>query len=425
MLEIYANIVLFVTASHRSGGERIILGSGVPRPTIIGRKDLFVRYGEQEKEALQEFEFLGNLSTSYSDLGSQDLCSASSTATKSVPVSNPGPLYPVVGPVMQKQTRTGVIPKAGKELCRKNLKQADNKAVKDQKGVASQSGQTERLEGGVDTSSICSVKSTIRQLNKFNHISGIRDPATIPTSPAKSASSPSSTRVNNLKSSSPVSIKKQRAWTPFKAKVDEVNTSGTSRFCSRQGSSPTSRTPSPQLSVKDRVSPKSSSGSQNIEDKSRNTNSKTGSPTRIPRIQTSLMSSKKSRADSPKAQKDVNINDSSSDSTKVKTQSDKALPPKGFSSRVVKPSPRSRPSLQPRQYQSPQQQTCKTGIKSPRLARLRKATDPLDSFTNKSLCDSGSSEGSERCGGRLSLSDSCAENFSPIDSGDEVFYKEC
>ncbi|KAK3879377.1 hypothetical protein Pcinc_016042 [Petrolisthes cinctipes] len=413
-------------ASHRSGGERIILGSGVPRPTIIGRKDLFVRYGELEKEALQEFEFLGNLSTSYSDLGSQDLCSASSTATKSQPVSYPGPLYTSGGPVMKKPSKTGVIPKTGKELCKKNIKQANNRTVKEQKSVTSKSGQTECVEGGVDTSSICSVKNTIRQLNKFNHISGIRDPATTTTttSPAKSASSPSSTRVN-LKSCSPVSIKKQRPWAPFKAIVDEGNTSGTSKFCSRQGSSPTSRTPSPQLSLKERVSPKSSSGSQNSEEKSCNTNSKTSSPTRIPRIQTSLMSSKKSRADSPKAQKDVNVNDPCSDSTKLKTPSDKALPPKGFSSRVVKSSPRSRPSLQPRQHQSPQQQTSKTGIKSPRLARVRKAADPLDSFTNKSLCDSGSSEGSERCGGRLSLSDSCAENFSPIDSGDEVFYKEC
>ncbi|XP_044754123.1 uncharacterized protein LOC123313336 isoform X4 [Coccinella septempunctata] len=40
----------------------------VSRPTIIGRTDFFVRYGEKEKEAVASFDFLDNLSTSGSSV---------------------------------------------------------------------------------------------------------------------------------------------------------------------------------------------------------------------------------------------------------------------------------------------------------------------------------------------------------------------
>lgn len=40
----------------------------VSRPTIIGRTDFFVRYGEKEKEAVASFDFLDNFSTSESSL---------------------------------------------------------------------------------------------------------------------------------------------------------------------------------------------------------------------------------------------------------------------------------------------------------------------------------------------------------------------
>nr|XP_045602594.1 serine-rich adhesin for platelets-like isoform X2 [Procambarus clarkii] len=420
-------------ASQRSGGGgRIIIGSGAPRPTVIGRKDLFVRYGEQEKAALQEFEFLGDFSTSHSDLGSQDLGAASGRANKMIIDSESNlPPHTNISSLLDTSRSAGaVLPKVESNLFRKNISTFEEKrrTVKSDISGCNHSGWSDASEQeGVDTRSIGSVKNAILQLNKVNRISGIKQPATMPTIPARSASNTSSTRANYRKSSSPVSTNKPRAWTPSKIRVSDI--SGASKFSVRQENSPSSRTPSPQLNIIDNksIANKSPSGLHSCVERPGSSNTKAGSSTRIPRIQTSLMSSKKSSTESPKSQKgDASPKDSCYESMKTfNPQCENSLPPKGFSSRVVKPPPRTRPSLQQRQQQNLQQQPNKSGIKSPRLARLKKAADPLDSFTGKSLCDSGSSEGSERCGGRLSLSDSCAENFSPIDSGDEVFYKEC
>ncbi|KAB7502913.1 hypothetical protein Anas_10457 [Armadillidium nasatum] len=66
------------------------------------------------------------------------------------------------------------------------------------------------------------------------------------------------------------------------------------------------------------------------------------------------------------------------------------------------------------------------GLRSPRLPRLKlngSRGDPLSSFNEKGMCDSGSSEGSDKGCGRISISDSCAEIFSLGESGDEVFLR--
>lgn len=43
------------------------------RPTIIGRSDFFVRYGEKEREAVASFDFLNELSGSTSASNDDDL----------------------------------------------------------------------------------------------------------------------------------------------------------------------------------------------------------------------------------------------------------------------------------------------------------------------------------------------------------------
>ena len=430
-----------------------MLAGAVPRTSVIGRRDLFLRFGDKEKEALQEFAFLGDFSTSHTDLDSQVLNAASgraatacitfttanttTTATTTTTITTTTTTATTNSSthvsVLPLTTRNAgaVLPKVDSNSYKKSFKH--DEFVKVRKGsnkphpaMPCEDGD----QGGVDTRSICSVKNTVRQLNKINHISGIKEPATMPISPAKSASSTSSNRSNLQKYGSPVSTNIPK-HAPAKSKGSEGSVSGALKCSVRQGNAPSSRTPSPQFSVKDNrgISHKSHSNPLNNNDKSQSDNAKAGSPTRIPRIHTSsVTSSKSSKADSPKLSKDCSYKDSSIESTKkLKQQCEKALPPKGFSSRIVKPASRIRPSLQqrPPPQHPQQQQASKICIKSPRLARLKKSSDPLDSFSNKSLCDSGSSEGSERCGGRLSLSDSCAENFSPIDSGDEVFHKEC
>ncbi|KAG0728642.1 hypothetical protein GWK47_032057 [Chionoecetes opilio] len=417
-------------ASHRSGGDRLVLAGAVTRPSVIGRRDLFLRFGDKEKEALQEFAFLGDFSTSHSDSGSQDLnvattCVVSTTATT---ITTATTTTPVSVLSLTSRNTGAVLPKVDSNSYKRSNKHGGS--IKARKGSArGQPCGGVGEQGGVDTRSICSVMNTVRQLNKMNHISGIKEPATIIISPAKSASSTSSNKCNLQKNGSPVSTNLPKP-APGRCRGSEGGASGALKCGARQGNAPSSRTPSPQCSVKDNkgVSLKPHTGSSNNNDKSHGDNAKAASPTRIPRIQTSCVtSSKSSNADSPKLSKGSSHKDSNNESTrKSKQQCEKALPPKGFPSRVVKPAARIRPSLQQRPPpQHPPQQPGKICIRSPRLARLKKNSDPLDSFTNKSLCDSGSSEGSERCGGRLSLSDSCAENFSPIDSGDEVFHKEC
>lgn len=443
-----------------------MLTGATARPSVIGRRDLFLRFGDKEKEALQEFAFLGDFSTSHSDLGSQDLIAASgnaastcitstttnTTATTDTAITttntfttNSSTYVPVLS--LTTLNAGAVLPKVDSKPQRRSLRHDESLKLRREINYKSHhpTGLTHGSDddqGGVDTRSICSVMSTVRQLNKMNHISGIKEPATtMSSSPAKSASSTSSNNTSNpQKCSSPVSTNKPKHTHPARSKGSEGSSASGALKCSaRQGSSPSSRTPSPQFSAKNSnksISPKPHSGPLNANNNklqsSENSNTKAASPTRIPRIQTSVVSSKSSiKADSHKLSKDSNLfKDSNSESTKKLKHCEKALPPKGFSSRVVKPASRIRPSLQQRPspqhaQQQQQQQTGKICIRSPRLARLKKHSDPLDSFSNKSMCDSGSSEGSERCGGRLSLSDSCAENFSPIDSGDEVFHKEC
>lgn len=41
---------------------------GAARPTIMGRPDFFVRYGEKEMEAVASFDFLDDFSTTSSSL---------------------------------------------------------------------------------------------------------------------------------------------------------------------------------------------------------------------------------------------------------------------------------------------------------------------------------------------------------------------
>lgn len=426
-----------------------MLAGAVPRPSVLGRRDLFLRFGDKEKAALQEFAFLGDFSTSHSDLDSQDLNAAlgnaatacitstttntttatTTTITTTTTTTITNSSTPVSVLPITTRNAGAVLPKVDSNSYKKSFKHDESIKLRKRSNKPHPVAPCEDSEqGGVDTRSICSVKSTVRQLNKMNHISGIKEPATMPISPAKSASSTSSNKSSLQKHGSPVSTNIPK-HAPAKSKGNEGSVSGALKCSVRQGNAPSSRTPSPQFSKKDNkgISHKSHSGPCNNNDKSQSDNAKAGSPTRIPRIQTSsVTSSKSSKADSPKLSKDTLYKDSNVDSTKkLKQLSEKALPPKGFSSRVAKPASRIRPSLQQRPPpQHPQQQASKICIRSPRLARLRKSSDPLDSFSNKSLCDSGSSEGSERCGGRLSLSDSCAENFSPIDSGDEVFHKE-
>ncbi|XP_042864058.1 uncharacterized protein LOC122248234 [Penaeus japonicus] len=463
-------------ASHRSGGDRLVLGMGVARPSILGRKDLFVRFGEQEKAALEEFEFLCDFSTSLSDLGSQDLGASSVSADKAapsavtaggrsalshVPKADNHPLKrhqvgsheikgrtPKVNSSLKNSLKSEVSPKNNIARPKSERSTKSDLSVSEREDPKSDLSVNEReercpggsIQDGVDTRSLCSVRSAIRQLNKFNHNSGIKQPATTSAIPARSASSTTCSRVIPSKSSSSTSANRPKVWSQAKSKVSDGTPSGAPK-CSVRQVNPPSRTPSPQLTSKEsRVTSSRSVGQvQNSGDRLHG-NLKTSSPTRIPRIQTPHMSSKKSsRAESPKALKEdtPSSKDAGESSRKSKTPCDKALPPKGFSSRAVKPSACIRANLTRRQQkeqqpqqppqqqqQQQQQQSVRSGIRSPRLARLKKSSDPLDSFSSKSMCDSGSSEGSERCGGRLSLSDSCAENFSPIDSGDEVFEKE-
>ncbi|KAK7015488.1 hypothetical protein SK128_023990 [Halocaridina rubra] len=443
------------------GGGRIILApTSAPRPSVIGREDIFVRFGEKERAALQAFEFLGDISTSYSDLGSQDLLGAcggvsiEKSQKKNTTISSlsgrDGNAFSgrriekyVNNKDLKLNCRTSRITKA----CEAQGKSLNNE-VSNINRILSQSevSQGERSasnENCVDTRSISSVKATIRQLNKNNQISGMKQPANITPVPARCASSTG-------KVSTPTSTNKNRPWNYSRSKssTDGISGCARSKVNIRHGNSPSSRTPSPQLRGKDSkfTSGNTGSGVTNLGDKTSCTlgkvseksqggsTSKSGSPTRIPRIQASLVSSKKLQSDPQKsvAGEDC-VKDPCSESPKrSKSQCERALPPKGFSFRAVKPSPRIRTSasVQQRlilrtQQQQQQQPLVQHSLgRSPRLGRLRK-NDPLDSFSGKSLGDSGSSEGSELCGGRLSLSDSCAENFSPIDSGEEVFEKEC
>ncbi|XP_064121325.1 uncharacterized protein LOC135225783 isoform X5 [Macrobrachium nipponense] len=434
-------------ASHRNGGGRIILGTCTPRPTVIGREDLFQRYGDKEKAALQEFEFLCDFSTSHSDLGSQDVLGTCSGLKENDPCSsyfqsNMGKDVGAVPNNLEKyihnkntkdEQRTSKIAHAN-AVKPKTSKIDSVKMSQVETSVAS--------ENGVDTSSICSVKAVIRQLNRnISPNSGMKQPATTPIPANRSASS---TGYSKISSSS--STNKQKLWNSAKSKVSDGSVLSNVKLKpmnARQGNSPSSRTPSPQLRVKDNN--KCSSGAASIVcsnsvEKTQGSSTRTpsrpqvsksvtksGSPTRIPRIQVPPTSSKKTQVDSSKNQKGEEYNkDSSSELSKQSKPCERALPPKGSSFRAVKPSPRIRTSapLQQRHLLRSQQPNQQVGVgRSPRVARLRK-TDPLDSFVGKPLCDSGSSEGSELCGGRLSLSDSCAENFSPIDSGEEVFEKE-
>lgn len=57
-------------AAHAARPELAVVRAALPlhRPTIIGRPEFFVRYGEKEKEAVASFDFLDELSTTSSSL---------------------------------------------------------------------------------------------------------------------------------------------------------------------------------------------------------------------------------------------------------------------------------------------------------------------------------------------------------------------
>lgn len=57
-------------AAHAARPELAVVRATLPlhRPTIIGRPEFFVRYGEKEKEAVASFDFLDELSTTSSSL---------------------------------------------------------------------------------------------------------------------------------------------------------------------------------------------------------------------------------------------------------------------------------------------------------------------------------------------------------------------
>lgn len=61
---------LLLLAAHAARPELAVVRAAVPlaRPTIIGRPDFFVRYGEKEREAVASFDFLDDLSTTSSSL---------------------------------------------------------------------------------------------------------------------------------------------------------------------------------------------------------------------------------------------------------------------------------------------------------------------------------------------------------------------
>lgn len=52
-------------AAHAARPELAVVRAALPlhRPTIIGRPEFFVRYGEKEKEAVASFDFLDELSS--------------------------------------------------------------------------------------------------------------------------------------------------------------------------------------------------------------------------------------------------------------------------------------------------------------------------------------------------------------------------
>lgn len=57
-------------AAHAARPELAVVRAALPlhRPTIIGRPEFFVRYGEKEREAVASFDFLDELSTTSSSL---------------------------------------------------------------------------------------------------------------------------------------------------------------------------------------------------------------------------------------------------------------------------------------------------------------------------------------------------------------------
>lgn len=63
-------MTLLTLAAHAVRPEIAVVRASLPihRPTIIGRPDFFVRYGEKEREAVASFDFLDELSTTSSSL---------------------------------------------------------------------------------------------------------------------------------------------------------------------------------------------------------------------------------------------------------------------------------------------------------------------------------------------------------------------
>lgn len=61
---------LYCLLAHAVRPELAVVRAAIPssRPTIIGRPDFYIRYGEKEREAVASFDFLDELSTTSSSI---------------------------------------------------------------------------------------------------------------------------------------------------------------------------------------------------------------------------------------------------------------------------------------------------------------------------------------------------------------------
>ena len=452
-------------AASQLNGGRVIGSTHSYRPTILGRSSLFQRFGEQEEAALNEFEFLNNFSTSNSDLELPKQCENEMTnkENKSNEKKKVDLQYESINLIKQKtQIQNIQYGKSSEKNCnpltskqKQNLsiiklhesgkvRQSTSNILNNQKSkkntnlVVVKPMESKHLdipssrrvcssndvdgneeivcegEMGVDTRSLCTVKAAIQRLNSKNQISGIQKPASCINNFVKSASKKDSVNDKDNKSSE-ITCKTRSHNNSFHSLDDNNKTNVNSKQSCTNLVTISSRTPSPKVKYKQKVTKvfevsKSVSGKSKPQDKSDST-------TRIPKIYSSPNSSKRI------VDMESNPGVSSKDEHQSKIISrDASLPPKGSPTRHKDKNTRFLKGFSSRA----------NAAKSPRLSRLRlnskdscntSQNDPLDIFNGKSLCDSGSSEGSDRMGGRLSLSDSCAENFSPVESGDEVFNK--
>ena len=494
-------IFFFITASQLNGGR--MLHAHHSRPTILGRSFLFQRYGEQEEAALNEFKFLNNFSTSYSDLNPQENCSHLMKDEKSK--LNDGDQQKQVKIAKEENSISKVISNGSSNYSSYNYSQNMNenhlqhkKPLQDKMSLPHLSKHTENIlkvndlkstnvglyeskdkvekiklsskcnnlvvvapmerensdlaliksknqnncnlkdefasetEVGIDTRSLCTVKAAIQKLNSKNHISGINKPTTNNRIPTKNASKSSISKVHsNIKCSveNIVSISASKMLPAKAAKSSVCNKLGCSNPNPLSSQSPSPKLKSKEKNFKSIESSKYSPSGPKNNKPIKNKLDQATSSTRIPKMQqvsSNKNKSSKRNDESPLCKYSPGNEEHQS---RLISNRDASLPPKGSPTRHRDTKGNS--NLMRNARTSPSGRLA-TG-RSPRLSRLKltgtgntslaNTSDPLDIFLGKSLCDSGSSEGSERAGGRLSLSDSCAENFSPVESGDEVFHR--